>query len=198
MAEKNKKKNSPKRELNAVDRRYLKAADILVETGRAKSHSEICISIGIDRSIISKMKSEGRSVTMQQLEATITTYGLNSEYFFYDAKSLFEQVEANRSSGIATNGDNNKVFNVGQSNIEGNVLYEQIADQIVNEAPPELHNKINTLVQETDKIKKLASNYREEVTALKTEKREVEARLQKSNEELHAVKDELLSVFRNR
>ena len=198
MAEKNKKKNSPKRELNAVDRRYLKAADILVETGRAKSHSDICISIGIDRSIISKMKSEGRSVTMQQLEATITTYGLNSVYFFYDAKPLFEQAEISKSSGIATNGDNNKVFNVGQGNIEGNVLYEQIADQIVNEAPPELHNKINTLVQETDKIKKLASNYREEVATLKTEKREVEARLQKSNEELHAVKDELLSVFRNR
>lgn len=198
MAEKNKKKNSPKRELNAVDRRYLKAADILVETGRAKSHSEICISIGIDRSIISKMKSEGRSVTMQQLEATITTYGLNSEYFFYDAKPLFEQVEANRSLGIATNGDNNKVFNVGQGNIEGNVLYEQIADQIVNEAPPELHNKISTLVQETDKIKKLASNYREELTALKNEKGEIEARLHKTNEELHAVKDELLNVFRNR
>lgn len=198
MADKNKKKNSPKRELNAVDRRYLKAADILVETGRAKSHSDICISIGIDRSIISKMKSEGRSVTMQQLEATITTYGLNSVYFFYDAKPLFEQAEISKSSGIATNGDNNKVFNVGQGNIEGNVLYEQIADQIVNEAPPELHNKINTLVQETDKIKKLASNYREEVATLKTEKREVEARLQKSNEELHAVKDELLSVFRNR
>lgn len=198
MAEKNKKKNSPKRELNAVDRRYLKAADILVETGRAKSHSEICISIGIDRSIISKMKSEGRSVTMQQLEATITTYGLNSEYFFYDAKSLFEQVEANRSSGIATNGDNNKVFNVGHGNIEGNVLYEQIAHQIINEAPPELHNKITTLVQETDKIKKAASDFKEQVAVLKAEKSVVEARLQKSNEELHAVKDELLSVFRNR
>ena len=198
MAEKNKKKNSPKRELNAVDRRYLKAADILVETGRAKSHSDICISIGIDRSIISKMKSEGRSVTMQQLEATITTYGLNSEYFFYDGKPLFEQTETSKSSGLATNGNNNKVFSVGQGNIEGNILYEQIADQIVNEAPPELHNKINTLVQETDKIKKLAFNYREEVATLKTEKREVEARLQKSNEELHAVKDELLSVFRNR
>lgn len=198
MAEKNKKKNSPKRELNAVDRRYLKAADILVETGRAKSHSEICISIGIDRSIISKMKSEGRSVTMQQLEATITNYGLNSEYFFYDAKPLFEQAETSKSSGIATNGDNNKVFNVGQGNIEGNVLYEQIADQIVNEAPPELHNKISMLVQETDKIKKLSSNYKEEVAALKTEKSEVEARLQKTNEELHAVKDELLNVFRNR
>jgi len=198
MAEKNKTKKGPKRELNAVDRRYLKAADILVETGRSKSHSEICISIGIDRSIISKMKSEGRSVTMQQLEATITTYGLNSEYFFYDAKSLFEQADKSKSSGVATNGDNNKVFNVGQGNIEGNILYEQIADQIINEAPPELHNKINTLVLETGKIKKIASDYKEEVSVLKTEKREVEARLQKTNEELHAVKDELLNVFRNK
>lgn len=197
MADKTKTKKGPKKELNAVDRRYLKAADILVETGRAKSHSEICISIGIDRSIISKMKSEGRSVTMQQLEATITTYGLNSEYFFYDAKPLFERVDST-SSGTSTNGDNNKVFLVGQGNIEGNILYEQIADQIINEAPPELHDKINMLVQETSKIKKIASDYKEEVTVLKIEKREVEARLHKTNEELHAVKDELISVFRNK
>ncbi len=198
MTEEGKKKKSQKRELNAVDRRYLKAVDILIETNRAKSHSEICTSIGIDRSIISKMRSEGRSVTMQQLEATITTYGLSSEYFFYDKKSLFETESNSKSSGVLTNGDNNKVFNVERGNIEGNVLYEQIADQIINEAPPELHTKINTLVQETSKIKKIASDYKKEVSILKTEKREVEERLLKTNEDLHAVKDELLSIFRSK
>jgi len=194
---KNKTTEKPlKRELNAVDRRYLMAADILIETGRAKSHSEICTSIGIDRSIIAKMKSKGRSVTMQQLEATITSYKLNSEYFFYDDKDLFERKSKMTSSGTVTNGDNNKVFQVGKGNIEGNILYEQVADQIINEAPPELHKKINSLVCETARIKKLSDTYKQEVLELKAEKKNIEGLLKKANKELHSLKDELLNVFR--
>lgn len=190
--------NSPKKELNAVDRRYLKAADILIETGRAKSHSEICTTIGVDRSIIAKMKSKGRSITMQQLEATITTYHLNSEYFFYDDRDLFVRDNNNASTGVTTNGDNNKVFHVEQGNIEGNILYEQVADQIINQAPPELHDKINTLVQETGRIKKMAYNYQQEIIELKAEKSDLQRDLQKTNKELHQVKDELLNVFRGK
>jgi len=194
---KNKTTEKPlKRELNAVDRRYLMAADILIETGRAKSHSEICTSIGIDRSIIAKMKSKGRSVTMQQLEATITSYKLNSEYFFYDDKDLFERKSKTTSGGTVTNGDNNKVFQVGKGNIEGNILYEQVADQIINEAPPELHKKINSLVCETARIKKLSDTYKQEVLELKAEKKNIEGLLKKANKELHSLKDELLNVFR--
>lgn len=194
---KNKTTEKPlKRELNAVDRRYLMAADILIETGRAKSHSEICTSIGIDRSIIAKMKSKGRSVTMQQLEATITSYKLNSEYFFYDDKDLFERKSKTTSGGTVTNGDNNKVFQVGKGNIEGNILYEQVADQIINEAPPELHKKINSLVCETARIKKISDTYKQEVLELKAEKKNIEGLLKKANKELHSLKDELLNVFR--
>jgi len=198
MAENKPTDKTPKRALNAVDRRYLKAADILIETGKAKSHSEICTTIGIDRSIIAKMKSKGRSVTMQQLEATITTYKLNSDYFFYDDRDLFTRDTKCDAAGVVTNGDNNKVFHVGQGNIEGNVLYEQVADQIINEAPKELHDKINTLVQETGRIKKMAHNYQQEVIELKAEKSDIEKLLQKTNKELHEVKDELLNVFRNK
>ncbi|HEY9084068.1 MAG TPA: hypothetical protein VIN73_12090 [Vicingaceae bacterium] len=187
-----------KRDLNAVDRRFLKAADILIATGRAKSHSEICTTIGADRSIIAKMKSKGRSITIQQLEATITTYGLNSEFFFYEDRNLFV-LESNRdTSGVTTNGDNNKIFHVGQGNIEGNVLYEQVADQIINQAPPELHDKINTLVQETGRIKKMAYNYQQEIIQLKAEKGDLQRDLHKTNKELHRVKDELLNVFRSK
>jgi hypothetical protein len=198
MVQEKSNNENPKRELNAVDRRYLKAADILIETGRAKSHSDICTTIGVDRSIIAKMKSKGRSVTMQQLEATITTYRLNSEFFFYDNKDLFVRGGSTDAAGVTTNGDNNKVFHVGQGNIEGNVLYEQIADQIINQAPPELHDKINTLVQETGRIKKMAYNYQQEVIELKAEKSDLQRDLQKTNKELHQVKDELLNVFRSK
>ena len=198
MAKEKSTDESLKRDLNAVDRRFLKAADILIETGRAKSHSEICTTIGADRSIIAKMKSKGRSITIQQLEATITTYGLNSEFFFYEDMDLFVRENKTDVAGVTTNGDNNKIFHVGRGNIEGNVLYEQVADQIINQAPPELHDKINILVQETGRIKKMAYNYQQEVIELKAEKSDLQRDLQKTNKELHQVKDELLNVFRSK
>jgi len=174
---------SPKKELNAVDRRYLKAVDILIATGKAKSHSEICATIGADRSIIAKMKSIGRSITIQQLEATITTYGLNSAFFFYDDRELFIQNSSRDTAGMTANGDNNCMLHVGQGNIEGNVLYRQVAQQIINQTPPELHDKINTLVQETGRIKKMADSYRQEVIELKAEKSDLQRDLYKTNKE---------------
>ena len=104
MTGKKTNQKAPKRALNAVDRRYLKAVDILVETGRVRSHSEVCTSIGIDRSTISKMKSEGRSVTMPQLEATITSLESFSNYVFDSTINtdyvLNLMAEANTASDI--------------------------------------------------------------------------------------------------
>lgn len=185
------------------DLRYLKAVDLIIERGLASDFKDFSLKIGFDESTISKMRSAGRGASVAQVEATISVFDLNANYFFRNENVLFmadlvqQKPSNNRSYGDTFSlGTNSPVIhgdNVGTVKAK----YEQIAEQIYNQhAPPDLEDKIHTLVSLTRDIKKMNDGYESENNRLNDKVTSLEKELDRKNDQLLSIKDELLDFYR--
>ena len=181
--------------------RYLEAVRKIIESGRADNEQDFIKQIGWDETVISRMKSEQnrRNLTLPQLEATIKIYDLNANYFFRDHAKLFLSNEQPAPPSPVFNADGGSVkYTAGDHivNINKGDYYEKYAEQVINEAPPELQTKLETLVHLTKGIKKMNFDFEQENSSLKTRIDELQSEVNASKKEELAAKDELLDLYR--
>jgi transcriptional regulator with XRE-family HTH domain len=196
-----KKTSTKEKILKPIAVKFKMAMTTLIELGDAKDRIDFGEKIGIDNTIISRLLSGERQLKLEYVENIIARYNLNSEYFFKNEKNLFsrdnqKQVAESRSYGnTTTQGANSPVIN-GDNHGVVKARYEQIAEHIYNEAPPELKEQLDTLVSTTRDIKKMNDGYELENGDLKQKIGVLESKLTTTSEELILAKDELLEMYR--
>jgi transcriptional regulator with XRE-family HTH domain len=195
-----KKKSNKEEVLKPIAIKFNLAMTTLIELGEAKDRIDFGEKIGIDNTVISRLLNGERQLKLEYVENIIARYNLNSEYFFKNDKALFsrdnqKQVTSLSYGNTITQGANSPVIH-GDNHGVVKARYEQIAEHIYNEVPPELKDQLDTLVSTTRDIKKMNDGYEVENRNLKQKIGVLESKLTTTNEELSSTKDELLNVYR--
>ncbi|MDH5381965.1 MAG: hypothetical protein OEW75_14000 [Cyclobacteriaceae bacterium] len=205
-------------ELSAIDLRFLKAMDIVIEKhrkGNIKPDSDNSISKTVfgDRNIVGKVRASQRGVSMAHLEKFAIYFGLDFNCFFrdtetieYDPQDMGGKVAA-RSKGIASTGENAIITQVeGDHNgdvfgkVKGDVYKGSKIGQIIQKAEKIINNKMDNDSKEM--LENILNSIRDESGNLESiiiQKNEEIKKMQKLfTEQLGAEKEKRADVERDR
>ncbi len=194
--------NEETNERNLMDLRFLKAVDQLIEDGFAKNDKALALKIGTYASLISKIRNEGRSISLAQLHAAVQTFNLNGNFFLRFEDRLYMPNHSPDREGAVAFGDV-VASGTGNSVIQGHNYgtihadFEQIAENIYNQqnVPPELENNVNRLMALTKGIKKMNADFETENGELKKRIEHLQGALESSKTETSKVKDQLINLL---
>lgn len=153
--------NKGRYELSAIDLRFLKVVDTVIEKNRnanMKLNSDNSISKTVfgDRNIISKVRASQRGISMSQLEKFAIYFNLDFNCFFRDTDNIQYNTEdigghvLAKDKGIASTGKNAIITQVeGDHNgdiigkMKGNVYKGSKIGQVIQKAEKIINNNLD-------------------------------------------------------
>lgn len=156
-------KKRERRELSAVDIRFLKAVDILLSKNKKeglkpRNSSELSQILVGSKDMVTKVRSGFRGVSLSQLVSFATQFNIDYNYFFRDGiKEIFHSdLIAGHGSvvshqGVQNNAPGATTIQMEHGDMTGSVYSGEVKasiGKVVNLIPKEVQVKFNNLLEE--------------------------------------------------